>query len=70
MGCHDVRIIQVPAINYDGIFQFRAQAREIERGELFPLGQNEDGISLMRRLRQVARIFLQRVISVLGEADG
>ena len=41
---HHFGIIQVAAIDHDGILEFLAQAVEIELGELLPLGEDQQRI--------------------------
>ena len=45
---HDIRIIEVPAIDHDGITKSFIKAVEIQRGEFGPVGQDEEGVGIFR----------------------
>jgi hypothetical protein len=44
VGCHHFGIIQVAAVDHDGVLEFLMEAAEIEVGELLPLGEDEQGV--------------------------
>src|SRR5215831_14182934 len=61
LGGHDLRIIQVPAINHDRVFQFLAYASEIKIGKLLPLGEDEQCVGSMSRF--VGRIGIGNLVA-------
>src|SRR5580698_3839447 len=44
---HDLRIIQVAAVDHDGVLEFLAKAGKVEAGEFLPLGEDEQGVGVM-----------------------
>ncbi len=44
---HDFGIVQVAAVDHDRVLQFLAKAIEIEVRELFPLGEDQQGIGAL-----------------------
>ena len=46
---HYFGIIQVAAVDHDGVLEFVAQALEIEVGELFPFGEDQQGVGALGR---------------------
>ena len=52
VSCHHFGIIQVAAVDHDGIFEFLVEAAEIEVGKLLPLGEDEQSVGAVWRLRR------------------
>jgi len=48
VGGHQFGIIEVAPVDDDGVFEFLVEAGEVEGGELFPLGENQERIRAMR----------------------
>src|SRR5580692_4232469 len=67
---HYFGIIQVAAIDHDGIFEFLVEAGEIEVGELLPLGEDEQGVGAAGRFVGGVGVFESRVHCFLGAFHG
>src|SRR5580698_2104483 len=67
---HHFGIIQVAAIDHDGVFEFLVEAAEIEIGKLFPLGKDEQGVGAVGGFVGGACVFETGVHGFLGAFHG
>src|SRR6266849_7733796 len=70
VGCHHFGIIQVAAVDHDGIFEFLVEAAQIEIGEFLPLGEDQQGIGAVGRFVGGVREFNAGVHHFLGALHG
>jgi len=70
VGRHHFGIIQVAAVDHDGIFEFIVEAAEIEIGKLFPLGEDQQGVGAGSGFVGGAGVFEVGIHHFLGAIHG
>src|ERR1700733_7086516 len=70
VGSYGCRVVQISSVDYDGIAYHAAKALQIERGEFFPLGKDQDSVGAFGGLIRVGRELYGRRQDFLGALHG